>query len=193
MNATGAIPNKIPIICEHDSWLSLDPLFGCPSRCDYCYLNNLQATNFTEPVERVSPKQLAEDLLAWIAQRGVPTWGGSVSPPLPLPFCIGNYTDQLMTLTGIKSLCEYLPLHRLNFTDHPLCVVTKAKLRRDDIKELDREGQRLLIFLSQSFASEAGFGRPIERGPTSRPADTVKNASLIADTNNLVPLHFCAR
>ena len=125
--------------------------------------------------------------------KGSSDLGRQCIAPVPLPFCIGNYTDQLMTLTGIKSLCEYLPLDRLNFTDHPLGVVTKAKLRRDDIKELDREGQRLLIFLSQSFASEAGFGRPIERGPTSRPADTVKNASLIADTNNWVPLHFCAR
>jgi hypothetical protein len=71
---------------------------------------------------------------------------------------------------------------------HPLCVVTKARLRERDLRELDAVGQKVLLFLSQSFAPQ-GAGA-IEQGPVAAPEDTVANMRLAAMCANVYPIHF---
>jgi DNA repair photolyase len=176
----------VPLIAEHDTWISLDPIIGCPASCEYCYLHAFELTTH-RPEIRIAPEALIARLRARFGERG-PRWAGNTD--LPMPMCIGNYTDQLMTRAGVEFLSAYLPLHAENFPNHPLCVVTKARLRPKDIEVLDRVGHRVLVFLSQSFIQSVAAVSGLERGPISKPSDTVENAGLLAQSRNLIPLHF---
>ncbi len=177
--------DELPLIAEHDTWISVDPLLGCPASCAYCYLQPLGLTS-RPPVVRATAEELIAGLLNRFGKQG-PRWGGREA--LALPICMGNYTDQFMTSRGIEYLKTYLRLHARTFPDHPLCVVTKARLKGEDLAELDAVGHCVLVFLSQSFARDTGLDR-LERGPISKPKVTLENIRLLARTSNLVPLHF---
>lgn len=176
----------VPLIAEHDTWISLDPVIGCPAKCEYCYLHGLGLTAHKAET-RVSPERLIIELRARFGEEG-PRWAGNRR--LPMAMCIGNYTDQFMTRAGLEFLLAYLPLHAKNFPKHPLCIVTKSRLRAQDVQQLDRVGHRVLVFLSQSFIRSTCLHSGLEKGPTSRPSDTIDNALLLAQSRNLTPLHF---
>lgn len=118
--------------------------------------------------------------------------GAGAWPPrrADTPICIGNYTDMFMTRQGLDFLREYVPLHYQALNRHPLCIVTKARLQEEVLRALDAVGQTILVFLSQSFSDLAGLRAAIEPGPTSTPADTVRNLCLLAGLRNLKALHF---
>ena len=176
----------VPLIAEHDTWISLDPIIGCPASCSYCYLQPLGLTS-RKPQARVTPKELLDKLVQRFGKDG-PRWGGPAK--LPLPMCIGNYTDQMMHSDNIEFLTRYLELHATQFPEHPLCVVTKARLKRSSLVELDRVRHPVLVFLSQSFIMDDTEFRKLEIGPTSRSVETAENARLLSETENLIPLHF---
>ncbi len=177
---------NVPLITEHDTWVSLDPIIGCPASCAYCYLQPLDLVS-RRPQVRMTPKELINKCIERFGVDG-PRWGGPSK--LPLPICIGNYTDMMMTPESIEYLIYYLALHADRFPEHPLCVVTKAKLKKNTLLKLDRVGHPVLVFLSQSFIKAKKELLKLEAGPTTRPSDTVNNARLLSGTNNLLPLHF---
>ncbi len=174
---------NVALIEEHDTWVSVDPLVGCPASCDYCYLGPLNLAG-REPEIRVSPLLLIEKLSAFLRQR-IPRLNDRVQP---IPLCMGNYTDMFLSQQGIDYLRAYIPLHATHFPNHPLCLITKARLRAETVAELDAVGHPILFFLSQSFFLEAGSR--VEKGPVSKVQDTLDNFSLLARSQHIIPLHF---
>jgi hypothetical protein len=179
-----AVAPSVPLIAEHDTWISVDPVVGCPAGCAYCYLGPL-GLRPARPTIRTSPLELVRALTRYLAKRSLPA---SSSRTDRTPICIGNYTDMFMSRLCIDFLKQYLPLHREVFSDRPLCVVSKAKLQRNDLEELDRVGHKVIFFLSQSFAH--GAFEKLEPGPTSTPVDTARSLSLFRGLSHLVPIHF---
>jgi hypothetical protein len=106
-----------------------------------------------------------------------------------IPVCIGNYTDMFMSEEGRHYLPEYLRLHAEHFPDHPLVVVTKARIESRLLEQLDDMGHLVLVLLSQSFVKASNLSG-VERGPTASPIDTAQNAELISRTQNLRAIHF---
>ena len=140
MRHRGSQQIGVPLIAEHDTWISLDPLVGCPADCTYCYLGPLKLRG-KRPTVRVRPQELIIELKRYLDYRQG-TWG---LPGLrPVPICIGNYTDMFMTRDGVQYLQEYLPLHAEAFPDHPLCMITKARLNECDVAPLDQVGHPIL-------------------------------------------------
>lgn len=175
----------VPIVSEHDTWISIDPTVGCPANCTYCYLGplNLRARR---PEIRMKPAALASELKRYLAERSSED---SYFRLARTPVCFGNYTDAFMSRENIEYLLEYAKLHAASFSGHPLCVVTKARLMAADLRRLDALGHMTIIFLSQSFLNQPGRKR-IERGPTSSPEDTVKNIQMISALRNVRAVHF---
>jgi hypothetical protein len=176
--------SEIPLVAEHDTWISLDPLLGCPARCEYCYLLPLGETA-RSPVVRVSPRELADELRRFFVTRGSSTWGRGREP---VPVSLGNYTDMFMTGDGHDYAIRYAKEHAARFADHPLCLITKARLTPDVLNALEHTGARVLFFFSQSFLSEGAS--VVEKGPTCRPAETVANIRLVRAHTSFAPIHF---
>ena len=47
----------VPLVAEHDSWITVDPIVGCPADCAYCYLGPL-GLRATRPTLRATPEML---------------------------------------------------------------------------------------------------------------------------------------
>src|ERR1017187_4271345 len=176
---------RLPLIAEHDTWISVDPIVGCPANCKYCYLGPLGLRTRKAEI-RVEPHALIGAVRKYLHTRG---HGDRYDRLAHTPVCFGNYTDTFMSEIGITYFKEYARLHAASLGRHPLCVVTKARLSGDDLAALDEIGQRIVLFLSQSFLGRLGNLR-IELGPTSKPEDTTRNLELFASLRNVVPVHF---
>jgi hypothetical protein len=183
--ANSAGPPGVPLVSEHATWISVDPIAGCPANCRYCYLGPLGLRG-QRPVPRVSPGELVTAVEAYLTERSQADPYGRLSHT---PICFGNYTDTFMSRANIAYFHEYARLHAARFGSHPLCVVTKSRLSFDDLHALDQLDHTIIIFMSQSFLGR--FGTPqIERGPVCRPADTLRNIGLFAPLRNVKPVHF---
>lgn len=178
-------PGSVPLISEHDTWISVDPIVGCPANCKYCYLGPLELRG-RKPNFRVAVDELADRVDRYLRSRNDVDAYGRLSRT---PICFGNYTDTFMHQAGIDFFVEYAKLHAAHFPAHPLCVVTKARLSYQDLAALDELGRPILIFLSQSFLNVPG-GPRVELGPTSTPADTVRNLRMFKTLHNVRPVHF---
>jgi hypothetical protein len=176
---------EILYVSEHDTWISIDPIVGCPANCTYCYLGPLKL-RARRPAARVTPAELAPKIKQYLADRGL---DDSYMRLTRTPICFGNYTDTFMTRQNIDYFHEYAKLHAAEFPSHPLCVVTKARLRYPDLQVLDTLGFPIIFFLSQSFLDRPGIG-PVERGPTSRVEDTLQNIRMISELRNIKAVHF---
>ena len=135
---------------------------------------------------RAEPAGLIQALKRWFDARGSMTWGGAQA--LPIPVCVGNYTDMLMTPERVQHLTTYLALHTRAFPTTPVCVVTKARLSREAVEALDSVNHRIVVFLSQSFMSDSGW--QLERGPVADSKATIANAHLLGRSRNLIGVHF---
>jgi len=175
----------VPVVSQHDTWVSIDPILGCPASCSYCYLHSQGLTGH-RPRVRVDPTQVLK-MLEHHFQSGAPRmWGGGA---WSIPVCIGNYTDMFISKEGRNYLLDYLKLHAEHFPDHPLVVITKSRLESRSLEQMDDIGHPVLVFLSQSFAKASNLSE-IERGAIATPADTTQNAELINRTQNLHAIHF---
>jgi DNA repair photolyase len=177
--------DHVPLISEHDTWISVDPIIGCPANCKYCYLGPL-GLRARKPIVRVEPHALVralEDYLHAVSR------GDRYGRLSRTPICFGNYTDTFMSGVGLSYFREYAKLHAARLGSHPLCVVTKARLSASDLALLDELGQTIAVFLSQSFLNQPGQPH-VEVGPTSSPEDTIRNLSLFSGLQHVVPVHF---
>lgn len=175
----------VPLVSEHDTWISVDPVTGCPANCTYCYLGPLRLRG-RGPRIRVGPADLAARVGRYLEERGA---GEARERLSGTPVCFGNYTDTFMSDDTIGYFREYAKLHAERFPSHPLCVVTKARLKPGDLDFLDQIDHPVILFVSQSFLRQPNTRNP-ERGPTSRPEHTLRNIGLIAQTRNLRAVHF---
>lgn len=177
--------DHVPLIAEHDTWISVDPIIGCPANCKYCYLGPL-GLRARKPIVRAEPDAMVQALESYL---GAATHGDRYGRLSRTPICFGNYTDTFMSDIGRNYFKEYAKLHAARFSSHPLCVVTKARLSADDLALLDELGQTIVIFLSQSFLNQTGQSR-IELGPTSSEGDTIRNLNLFSGLRHIFPIHF---
>lgn len=184
MNDSGR-QNEVPLVSEHDTWISVDPIIGCPANCRYCYLGPLSLRG-KQPVIRLSAADLVAEVEDYLNER-------ARTDPYNLlvrtPICFGNYTDTFMSETSLAYFHEYARLHAAKFSSHPLCVVTKASVTYEDLRRLDQLGHTIIVFMSQSFLGQLGTPH-IERGPTCKPAETLGNIRRFADMRNVKPVHF---
>lgn len=175
----------IALVAEHDTWISCDPILGCPANCAYCYLGPLRLRN-AKPRPRASPDQLAQALRDYLYGRRAelidPESDGT-------PICIGNYTDMIMTpanrsaaIRSIEQIITVLPNVR------PIVIITKAKVPEPFVRDLDCLGWPILWFFSQSFSRDAEL--PLEAGPIANFDTTLGNARLVASTGNQAAVHF---
>ena len=179
-----ALPS-VPLIAEHDTWISIDPVLGCPAGCAYCYLGplNLRPARLTV---RASPLEMVHRLTSFLAHRSLPPQAPNSDST---PICIGNYTDMFMSRSSIDYIKNYANIHARVLPERPICIVTKSRLQAHDLEDLDKIGHKIILFLSQSFAQNGRFDT-LERGPTSTPADTARSLLLFRDLANIVPIHF---
>lgn len=175
--------SNVPIIAEHDTWISCDPVIGCPAHCAYCYLIPLGLTR-KRPFVRISAEACLEALVNYTEKRPVNTHDRA-----PTPIAVGNYTDMFMTKEARAWLIEYVPLHASALPAYPLCLITKSVLQDEDLAALDECEHPILCFLSQSFLSGSALSS-LERGPISSASATVENIRKIAKTRHLLPIHF---
>lgn len=177
--------DNVALISEHDTWISIDPLVGCPACCAYCFVKPRQR-GVREPSIRRSPREMVHELRDYLAERNR-GWQAATGPNTPV--CIGNYTDMLMSEQGRKYLLEYVELHAWHLPEFPLCVATKAVVDSNFLDELDAVGYPVLLFLSQSFMKQRGFAEIEPRG-TCTDEQTVEAVRSAAKTRNIRPLHF---
>lgn len=176
--------DEIPLISEHDSWISLDPVVGCPASCAYCFVakHNLIGT---KPRVRATPAQAVDALTDYLARDATLRDVGCGGPRLA---CMGNFTDMFMGANRDYAL-EYARLHHAHFPEVPLVFITKAMLESDTIAALDEIGHVILFFISQSFFRWYRRNSGVERGIAS-PEASARNWRLLAGTAHLKPLHY---
>lgn len=138
-----------PVIDQHETWLAINPVQGCPKGCGYCYLQDRGQT-LAKPVELATPEQTTALLTA--------------SPYYHPHAVLALYTctDALATppnrthLTGL--------LDQLTTTDlrNPVCLISKCPITDDVLAAILRArtaGVPVIVYLSYS-----GLGPDIERG-----------------------------
>lgn len=172
---------SVPLIAQHESWISVDPIVGCPSACAYCYLHPLGLTH-ARPEQVASPAQVYDALLAHPLLRKSEI--SEVRARNAVPIAIGNYTDMGLTPRNRAYLIELLEEHARRCPDVPVVVTTKSVLERDYLRRLNSLGPRLIFFISLSF-----LGREFEAG-THRWEDRLENFTRIAEQPNLRAVHY---
>lgn len=181
----------IPLISEHDTWISLDPVIGCPADCSYCFVQRFGKTH-SRPQTRISPEQAVELLLHYLDEDNRVRVSNDCDDQRRITriVCLGNYTDMFLTKRNRQYALTYAELHHTFLPALPLVFVTKAALDAETIYKLDALGHAILIFISQSFLTEREVdGHHFERG-TASSQESCKNFRLISESKNLKPLHF---
>jgi hypothetical protein len=137
------------VIDQHDTWVAVNPVQGCPKSCGYCYLQDRGQT-LVKPVELATPRQTVALLTA--------------SPYYHQEAALALYTctDALATprnqahLTGLLTELARAELR------NPVCLITKCAVTDDvlaAILDARTAGIPVVVYLSYS-----GLGPDIEQG-----------------------------
>ncbi len=172
-----------PLVSRHDTWVSVDPIIGCPADCTYCYLRPLSLTRLA-PKIRSNVAEVTGAIAAHLESAGR-SWG---RPASPVPICIGNYTDVFMSADVVAFLAELGPEIGRCFPNHPIVFVTKSPLACQAIEVLRRSSSPTILFLSQSFVCESSVPE-IENGKTASVAITLAAARKAREAG-IIPVHF---
>ena len=171
------------LVSQHVSWISVDPIYGCPASCAYCYLLPLSLTR-RKPTNllKLAPRQIYKQLQDFkYLDKSI------FSCKLPLefqPIAFGNYTDMCMTPKNKEFLYQLLQEHERVKPETPACILTKAKLDDQFLQRLSQLKIQLLFFISLSFlSSEFEQGTP--------PVEArLQNFKLIAQYENMKAIHW---
>jgi DNA repair photolyase len=126
------------VISYHDTWISIDPIQGCPYKCEYCVLRHANHTGVTPDV-LVSPQECLQLLLEF------PYF---VSGRTPL--AIGNETDMLHPRNR-DYLVELLQVFKAAGLTNSVSLITKVPLNDDILTNLSKiNGPQIVFFLSYS-------------------------------------------
>jgi DNA repair photolyase len=166
MNADG----KERLISYHDTWISLDPIKGCPRNCAYCVLR-LSGNVATRPRVFASVAD---------AVRGLLDCRSFVRGESYL--AIGNETDMLAR-PNRKYLLELLASLAKENLSNPVVLITKADLDRDFLKELKCVDKLCLIMV----LSYSGLGPAYEPGFTD---DGFRRNFILTSECGLRVIHF---
>jgi hypothetical protein len=176
----------VRLIDEHDTWISLDPIVGCPLDCRYCYLRGMSLTR-TAATLRHTAKDTIAALRDYLAEDEPLSPRNSRAMRV---VCIGNHTDILLTTVGREFLRQYVPLHHQQLPSLPVVLITKASLQPEFLQELDDCGHPIVIICSQSFFSwYQDVNERVEQG-VARPEQTAQNFRLLSRLRHIRPVHF---
>ncbi|WP_326681624.1 hypothetical protein [Streptomyces sp. NBC_01237] len=142
-------PQYEPVIDQHDTWLAVNPVQGCPKDCSYCYLKDLGLT-LAKPAELATPADTLTQLLA----------SRYYHPRLIL--ALYTCTDALATPRTRAHLIALLDVLGDSPVRNPVCLITKCAVTDDVVACIRRnqaKGLRVIVYLSYS-----GLGPDIERG-----------------------------
>ena len=172
----------IPLVAQHESWISLDPVQGCPASCVYCYL---EPKGLTRQVPMLPSENLDTIYQNLIASRYLKkSFIAEASIGRNFPIAIGNYTDMCLTFKNRQFLLSLLRKHREIMPEVPVCIVTKAALDTTFLEEINQIGITVIFFISLSFLPPQ-----LEKG--APPANArLENFSHIASFANLRAIHF---
>ncbi|MFF4409529.1 hypothetical protein [Streptomyces sp. NPDC001404] len=138
-----------PVIDQHDTWLAVNPVQGCPKGCTYCYLQDLGLTR-AKPTVLATPAETLEQLLAHRYYH----------PDLVL--ALYTCTDALATPATRAHLTALLDVLGASTVHNPVCLITKCAVTDDVIDCINRNravGLPVIVYLSYS-----GLGPDIEQG-----------------------------
>ncbi|GAA3086840.1 hypothetical protein GCM10020000_86930 [Streptomyces olivoverticillatus] len=150
-------PAYEPVIDQHDTWLAVNPVQGCPKGCTYCYLQDLGLTR-AKPAVLATPAETVEQLLAHRYYH----------PDLIL--ALYTCTDALATPVTRVHLTGLLDALGASTIRNPVCLITKCAVPDDVIDAINRQrarGLTVIVYLSYS-----GLGPDIEKG--HRPHGTTR-------------------
>ena len=138
--------DRVPrIISYHDTWISIDPIQGCPYECTYCVLKHASNTG-VQPKILISPDECVKLLLDY-----------RFYVPKFTPLAIGNETDMLHPRNQ-DYLVDLLDTFQGAQISSPIILITKTPLRDNILERIkDVRGLRIIFFLSYS-----GLGRQYE-------------------------------
>lgn len=134
-------------ISYHDTWISIDPIQGCPHNCVYCVLRHGKNTS-KKPVEMITVSDCVDRLLKY---------------PLfifgNLPLAIGNETDMLHSrnITYLINLLNEIEQKKI---PNPIVLLTKSQITSETLDKIKRIRNDKLIF----FISYSGLGKNFEPG-----------------------------
>lgn len=124
-----------PVIDQHDTWLVVNPVQGCPKDCSYCYLKDLGLT-------LAKPTELA-------CRHPHPAPRQPVLPPLPRagPVHLHRCPRHPRTRAHLIALLDILG----DSVRNPVCLITKCKVTDEVIAAISRnqaKGLRVIVYLS---------------------------------------------
>ncbi|WP_220203472.1 hypothetical protein [Reticulibacter mediterranei] len=172
----------IPMVAQHESWISLDLIQGCPANCVYCYLGPAGLTKQVPGPPITAPEPAYQTLSTY--QYVEKSRFSDVPGGRNFPVAIGNYTDMCLTQKNREILLELLIRHKQSMPETPVCIVTKALLDQAFLATIQHIGITVIFFISLSFLPTT-----LEKGappPTTRLA----NFKRIAQFPNLHAIHF---
>ncbi len=172
----------IPLVAQHESWISLDPVQGCPASCVYCYL---EPKGLTRKVPEASSENLDAIYRKLVESQYFEksfVEEGSVGKNIPI--AIGNYTDMCLTHKNRHLLLSLLRKHREYMPTVPVCIVTKAILDHAFLEEINQIGITIIFFISLSFLPTR-----LEKGTPPIEA-RLANFRRIASFPDLKAIHF---
>jgi hypothetical protein len=172
----------IPMVAQHESWISLDLIQGCPAGCVYCYLGPPGLTRRVpgEPIAAPEPAYQALSTHEYFEKSRF----SDVPVGRSFPIAIGNYTDMCLTAKNREFLLVLLSKHKQRMPETPVCIVTKALLDQKFLAAIDQIEITVIFFISLSFLPTT-----LERGA---PPTTARftNFERIAQFTNLHAVHF---
>ena len=144
-------------ITYFDSFLSVDPIIGCQSNCDYCFM---QITGWTGVP---APQQLytVDQIISLLLKNKYFVQGSTV-------LCFGNRTDPFLKHNAQYTLDFIESIDRLGI-NNPLVVVTKKQIPIDFIGKFSKLKHVKLVFC----ISYSGLSSHIEKGVTE--GDAIDN------------------
>lgn len=138
-----------PVIDQHETWLAVNPVQGCPKACGYCYLSDRGQTS-VKPTQLATPQRTVDLLLT--------------SPYYHPQAVLALYTctDALATPPNRAHLIDLLAQLTARGVRNPVCLITKCGVTQDVIDAIlnaRAAGTPVIVYLSYS-----GLGPDIERG-----------------------------
>lgn len=138
-----------PIINRHASWIVVNPVQGCPNACQYCFMEEYNATRI-KPKELVSPDEVLDMLMTYEYYLE------------DIPVCLFSTTDIFSCTNNIEYLAKLLQCFKDARILNPIILITKCYIPTtiiDQIADIISCGQKIIVYLSYS-----GLSSEIERG-----------------------------
>jgi len=140
--------DRVPrLISYHDTWMSIDPIHGCPYHCAYCVLRYGDKVG-VRPQVIASPEETLKQLTQHPFFR-----------PGKTPLAIGTETDMFHPFNR-DYLINLLSMFQTGGITNPISLITKAPIQNETLEKIhELDHLRVILYLSYS-----GLGNTYEPG-----------------------------